>query len=54
MKRMTAVAAAALILAGAAPATAEPVDPPGMLTFGGLQRTYLVHAGSGAPGGTPS
>ncbi len=51
MKRMTAVAAAALILAGAAPATAEPVDPPGMLTFGGLQRTYLVHAGSGAPGG---
>lgn len=36
---------AALMLAGwsAPPATANPVDPPGMLTFGGLQRTYVLH-----------
>lgn len=36
---------AALMLAGAgAPlATANPADPPGMLTFGGLQRSYVLH-----------
>lgn len=49
--RMTALAAAALILAAAAPASADPVDPPGMLSFGGLQRTYLVHAGAAQPSG---
>lgn len=45
MKRFTALAVA-LACSGiaSAPASAEPVDPPGMLTFGGLQRTYLVHA----------
>jgi polyhydroxybutyrate depolymerase len=35
----------------ASPASANPVDPPGMLTVGGLQRTYLVHAPAGAPAG---
>lgn len=41
----TAMLLAALMLAGwsAPPATANPVDPPGMLTFGGLQRTYVLH-----------
>ena len=35
-----------------APASASPGDPPGALTIGGLQRTYLVHApAGGAPVG---
>lgn len=51
MTRTAALVSAALILAGTAPAAADPVDPPGMLTFGGLQRTYLVHAGTGQPSG---
>jgi hypothetical protein len=44
MTRLTALAAA-LVMAGisASPAGADPVDPPGVLTFGGLPRTYLVH-----------
>lgn len=52
IKRFTALAVA-LACSGivASPASAEPVDPPGMLTFGGLQRTYLVHAPAGAPNG---
>ena len=34
------------------PASASPGDPPGALTIGGLQRTYLVHApAGGAPVG---
>lgn len=46
--RLAAVAAALLIAGFAAfPAAADPIDPPGMLTFGGLQRTYLVHAPAG-------
>ena len=50
IKRFTAITAV-LVVGGmvASPASAEPVDPPGMLTFGGLQRTYLVHAPAGQP-----
>ncbi|MFM9035459.1 MAG: alpha/beta hydrolase family esterase [Mycobacterium sp.] len=51
MTRTAALVTAALILAGSAPAAADPADPPGVLTFGGLPRTYLVHAGTGAPNG---
>lgn len=49
---MTALAAA-LLIAGitAAPASAEPLDPPGVLTFGGLQRTYVLHLPPGPPNG---
>ncbi len=50
----TAALAAAALLAGATgPALANPVDPPGALTFGGLQRTYLLHVPPGltAPAG---
>lgn len=50
---MTA-AFAALVVGSAtvAPASANPGDPPGVLTVGGLQRTYLVHApAGGAPTG---
>ncbi|MEI6251403.1 MAG: PHB depolymerase family esterase [Mycobacteriaceae bacterium] len=49
MKRFSALAAA-LVIGGiaASPASADPIDPPGMLTVGGLQRTYLVHAPAGA------
>jgi polyhydroxybutyrate depolymerase len=36
------------VLAGA-PVSANPGDPPGALTIGGLQRTYQVHAPGGAP-----
>lgn len=45
---------AAVLLLGSlttAPASANPGDPPGALTFGGLQRTYLVHAPAGPPNG---
>jgi len=44
---------AALLLAGtgAPSATANPADPPGMLTFGGLQRSYVLHV---PPGGPPA
>lgn len=50
--RLSALAAA-LVIGGitAAPALAEPIDPPGMLTVGGLQRTYLVHAPAGPANG---
>lgn len=53
-KRLTALVAAAAIGgfygtgAGAAPASA---DPPGMLAFGGVQRTYLLHVPPGQPAG---
>lgn len=52
LKRLTTLLAAVL-LAGiaASPASADPLDPPGVLTFGGLPRTYLVHAPAGAPNG---
>jgi polyhydroxybutyrate depolymerase len=42
---------AALMLAGsgAPPATANPADPPGMLTFGGLQRSYVLHVPPASP-----
>lgn len=45
MTMRSAALLAALMLAGSAvpPATANPVDPPGMLTFGGLQRSYVLH-----------
>ena len=46
--RLTAALAACLLLVAApsSPASATD-DPPGALTFGGLQRTYLVHAPAG-------
>jgi len=52
MTRTTALLAA-LVLGGVAagPAAANPADPPGVLTFGGVPRTYLVHAGSPQPAG---
>ena len=48
-----AAALAALMLAGAtaAPASANPADPPGMLTFDGLQRSYVLHVPPGPPAG---
>lgn len=50
--RLTALAAALLIGGTAAtPASAEPLDPPGVLTFGGLQRTYVLHVPPGPPNG---
>ena len=50
--RCTALTAALMVgVISASPASANPVDPPGMLTVGGLQRTYLVHAPAGAPAG---
>jgi polyhydroxybutyrate depolymerase len=52
IKRFTALAGV-LLAAGivASPASADTVDPPGVLTFGGLPRTYLVHAPGGPPNG---
>ena len=47
--RITALLASLLVvgaLAGA-PASASPGDPPGALTFGGLQRTYVLHVPPG-------
>lgn len=52
--RLTAAFVAGLVVltgAIAAPASALPGDPPGALTFGGLQRTYLLHVPSGPPTG---
>jgi polyhydroxybutyrate depolymerase len=52
LKRFAALSAALMIGAiTASPASADPIDPPGMLTVGGLQRTYLVHAPAGPPNG---
>ena len=47
---------AVLILAvpgviGTAPAAAAPIDPPGVLTFGNLARTYVLHVPPGPPAG---
>ena len=36
---------------GTAPAAAAPVDPPGVLTFGNLARTYVLHVPPGPPAG---
>ena len=49
MTRMTALVAVALVLGAMSgvPASADPVDPPGVLSFGGLPRTYLVHPPAG-------
>ena len=41
--------AALLSLCAAPPAAAVPVDPPGVLTFGNLARTYLLHVPPGLP-----
>jgi polyhydroxybutyrate depolymerase len=49
--RLTALAAALLIGGITATASAEPLDPPGVLTFGGLQRTYVLHLPPGPPNG---
>ncbi len=45
MARMTAFVGAVLVLGalGGVRASANPGDPPGALTFGGLQRTYVMH-----------
>lgn len=52
MTRLAAGVAALLLgCTAVAPASADTLDPPGMLSFGGIQRTYLVHAGSDRPNG---
>ena len=52
LTRLTALAATLLIGGIAAtPASAEPLDPPGVLTVGGLQRTYVLHVPPGTPNG---
>ncbi len=47
--RLAACAAALAIVSGlaCAPAAAEPADPPGVLTIGGLPRTYVLHVPPG-------
>lgn len=52
LTRLT-VLATAFLVGGIYPASvgAEPLDPPGLLSFGGLQRTYLVHTPPGPPTG---
>jgi polyhydroxybutyrate depolymerase len=47
--RITALLASLLVVGalGGAPASANPGDPPGALTFGGLQRTYVLHVPPG-------
>ncbi|WP_059021451.1 PHB depolymerase family esterase [Mycobacterium sp. M26] len=47
--RTTALVAALFVSAAVAvaPASAAPGDPPGALTFGGLQRTYVLHVPPG-------
>lgn len=53
MSRMTALVTALLVLGGVAatPVSATPADPPGTLTFGGLQRTYMLHVPPGPANG---
>lgn len=50
MTRLTALLIAALVVGGfsGAPAAA---DPPGVLAFGGLQRSYVLHVPPGPPSG---
>lgn len=50
MTRLTAVLAATLVVGGLAGAPAS-ADPPGMLAFGGLQRSYVLHVPPGPPTG---
>lgn len=47
--RITALLASLLVVGAlaSAPASASPGDPPGALTFGGLQRTYVLHVPPG-------
>ena len=47
--RIAALLASLLVVGalGGAPASANPGDPPGALVFGGLQRTYVLHAPPG-------
>lgn len=47
--RLAACAAALAVLPGllAGPATADPADPPGVLTIGPLTRTYVLHVPPG-------
>ena len=47
--RLTAITAALVVGALATPAAAA--DPPGMLSFGGVQRTYTLHVPAGQPKG---
>lgn len=47
--RTALLLAALLSLCAAPPAAAMPVDPPGVLTFGNLARTYLLHVPPGLP-----
>ncbi len=52
LTRLTALAVALLIGGTVAnPASAEPLDPPGVLTVGGLQRTFVLHLPPGPPTG---
>lgn len=39
----------ALVLCAPAAAWASPADPPGMLTFGGIQRSYVLHLPPAVP-----
>lgn len=51
--RIAALLAGVLVAGGlvGSPARANPLDPPGALTFGGLQRTYVLHVPPGQPSG---
>lgn len=47
--RLSACAAALAVLSGLTPppAAAQPADPPGVLTFGGVPRSYVLHVPPG-------
>ena len=50
MSRPLAFLADLLLAGSAAPAaSASPADPPGMLTFGGVQRSYVLHVPPASP-----
>ena len=51
MSRIAGLFTALVILGGSAsaPAAADAPDPPGTLTFGGLQRNYVLHVPPGPP-----
>ena len=53
MSRIAGLFTALVILGGSAsaPASADAPDPPGTLTFGGLQRNYVLHVPPGPPAG---
>lgn len=50
MTRLTALVAATLVVGGLS-GTPAAADPPGMLAFGGLQRSYVLHVPPGPPRG---